>query len=214
MSTLTVAGNWENVLRGKAKADLETMLPDFLRARRWFGGKARTIQSVQILETIPMAQATGGLGALFALVKVAYAAGRAETYVLPVTFACGKQAAEVQNRMPQSIVTRLRVNGQADEGVLYDALWDKGFSMELLEAVGRGSQFKGVLGEVVASPTQAFRQLVPSAECSLEPSIMQAEQSNTSVVYGRQLILKLFRRLEEGVNPDLEIGRFLTEKGF
>jgi maltose alpha-D-glucosyltransferase/alpha-amylase len=48
----------------------------------------------------------------------------------------------------------------------------------------------------------------------LEPSIVQAEQSNTSVVFGDQLILKLFRRLQPGVNPDLEIGRFLTERGF
>ena len=212
MATLTVTGSWESILRGEAKSNLEAILPDFLRTRRWFGGKARAIQSVEILEAIPVAQATGALKALFALLKVAYMEGRPETYVLPLTFAAGEGAAHVQGEMPQTIVAHLRVNGK--EGVLYDALWDTSFSKELLDVIARGRQFKGVLGEVMASPTPAFRQLVPSPDAGLEPSIMQAEQSNTSVVYGGKLILKLFRRLEEGVNPDLEIGRFLTEKGF
>ena len=47
---------------------------------------------------------------------------------------------------------------------------------------------------------------------SLDPSLLGAEQTNTSVLYGDQLVLKLFRRLESGVNPDLEIGRFLTDR--
>jgi maltose alpha-D-glucosyltransferase/alpha-amylase len=51
-----------------------------------------------------------------------------------------------------------------------------------------------------------------SAEASLEPSLLRREQSNTSIVYGDRLILKFFRRVTEGLNPDLEIGRFITEK--
>lgn len=214
ISTLTITGEWEGIFRGKAKAALEALLPDFLRARRWFGGKARAIQSVHILEAICLGHATGGLKTFLVLVEVAYREGKSETYVLPLTFGAGGRAVQVQNEIPQTIVTRLKVNGDQGEGVLFDALWDKGFSTELLEVIGRGRRFEGTHGEVTASPTEAFRQLLPSGEVRLEPSIMQAEQSNTSVVYGNRLILKLFRRLEEGVNPDLEIGRFLTERGF
>ena len=46
----------------------------------------------------------------------------------------------------------------------------------------------------------------------LEPTPLQAEQTNTSIVYGDRLVLKLFRHVEEGENPDLEVGRFLTEE--
>lgn len=212
ISTLTITGEWEGIVQGKAKAALEALLPDFLRARRWFGGKARTIQSVQVLDAIPMAQANGSLRALLALLRVEYAEGKAEVYVLPLTSATGERAARVQHEIPQATIARLKMDGE--EGVLYDALWDKDFSTELLKAIGHGGQFQGEFGELTASPTQAFLQLVPSPDTHLEPSIMQAEQSNTSVVYGKRLILKLFRRLEEGVNPDLEIGRFLTERGF
>src|SRR5207249_1605649 len=48
----------------------------------------------------------------------------------------------------------------------------------------------------------------------VEPALGRAEQSNTSIIFGDQLILKLFRRLDIGVNPDLELTRCLTEKGF
>ena len=59
-----------------------------------------------------------------------------------------------------------------------------------------------------------FRKICELNPASLEPSLLGAEQSNTSLVYGSCFILKLFRRLQEGTNPDLEIGRFLTDKGF
>lgn len=212
MPTLSFPGGWENIYQGKSKADLEALLPAFLRTRRWFGGKARTIQSVQLMEAIPWPRAAGGLLALLTLLRVEYVEGKGETYVLPLTCAKGERAARVQHEIPQTILTGVRMDDE--EGVLYDALWDKDFSTELLKVIGHGGRFQGKFGELTASPTHVFRQLVPSPDTHLAPSIMQAEQSNTSVVYGKRLILKLFRRLEEGVNPDLEIGRFLTERGF
>ena len=65
---------------------------------------------------------------------------------------------------------------------------------------------------LLATPTKAFKTLAGAAALALKPQPMQAEQSNTSVIFGDRLFFKLFRRPEEGVNPDLEIGRFLTER--
>lgn len=214
MSTLTVKGSWENIFQERTRADLEAILPDFLRARRWFGGKARRIHTVEILEAIPIHQTIGSLTAFLGLLKVEYVEGKSEIYVLPLAFAGGNEASHVQDTMPQMIITRLRVSGGQEEGLLFDALWDSNFSTALLDAIAHSRQFTGAQGQIIASPTPALWPLLPSPETPLQPAIMQAEQSNTSVVYGRQLILKLFRRMEEGVNPDLEIGRFLTERGF
>src|SRR5919108_192501 len=73
-------------------------------------------------------------------------------------------------------------------------------------------RLRGVNGDILTSLTHAGHRLHKDAAVPLDPAVMKVEQSNTSVVYGGQFILKLFRRSDEGINPDLEIGRFLTEK--
>jgi maltose alpha-D-glucosyltransferase/alpha-amylase len=80
-------------------------------------------------------------------------------------------------------------------------------------AIARQRIFRGMHGEVTASATRAFRPMLgDTALGDLEATVMRAEQSNTSVMYGHTFILKLFRRSVPGLNPDLEIGRYLTEK--
>jgi maltose alpha-D-glucosyltransferase/alpha-amylase len=116
------------------------------------------------------------------------------------------------NEYPHAVVAHLKPYNRESEQVLYDALFDKSFCKFLLQAMGRRSHFKGIAGEISASRTGVFRSARGSGEVSLEPSPIKAEQTNTSVIYGDRLILKLFRKLEEGPNPELEIGRFLTEK--
>jgi maltose alpha-D-glucosyltransferase / alpha-amylase len=207
---LTVTGSWESTFRGRGKTALEAVLPYYLKPRRWFGGKARAMRSVNIIEAIPIAQARERPKFYVALLRVDYFEGEAETYVLPLAFAAGGQADQVLSEFPQAAVVRLEVEGE--EGLLFDALWDEGFCQALLQAIARRRRFEGTAGELVASSTRVLRQLWEAAEEPLTPSVLKAEQSNTSVTYGDRFILKLFRRLDEGINPELEIGRLLTEK--
>jgi maltose alpha-D-glucosyltransferase/alpha-amylase len=208
--TLAVRGSWENAFRGRGKAALEAVLPHYLKPRRWFGGKARSMRSVSIIEVIPIAQGRERPKFYVTLLRVDYFEGEAETYVLPLTFAKGGRADQVLSEFPQAAVVRLEVEGE--EGLLFDALWDEGFCGALLQAIARRRRFDGTAGELAAGSTKALRQLWDATEEPLTPSVLKAEQSNTSVIYGDRFILKLFRRLDEGVNPDLEIGRLLTEK--
>ncbi|HET6262692.1 MAG TPA: putative maltokinase, partial [Chloroflexia bacterium] len=124
------------------------------------------------------------------------------------TFASGERAAQVQRDAPQAVVAQL------PGGVLYDAVYDKEFASSLLDAIRENRQFNSDSEEIRTWPTTAFQEIAGPSQSPLEPRIMRAEQSNTSVMYGHTFILKLFRRLEEGTSPDLEIGRFLTETGY
>ena len=207
---LNVSGSWEAVFRGGAKIALEEILPAYLARSRWFGGKARQIKTAKILDTVAIPSGTSG--ARLVMVEVRYTEGEPEVYVLPLTYGEGGKA--VQGVGPHGMVARVRLakDGRPEDGVLFDALWDRTFCLALLEAVARRRHLKGALGEILASPTRAFRKVRGAGEVPLEPVIMKAEQSNTSVVFGDRLILKLFRRLDQGINPDLEIGRFLTER--
>jgi len=178
---------------------LPSILPEFLMQRRWFGGKARNIRSVEVSDVVPFCPNV--LHSYFILANVRYASGPAETYHIPLVRGPGEAASEL----------RFRPQGFAEDVVLHDALTDEEFLSSLLDAIAQGLSFPGANGEVRAVPTKALGSLWPTSQGPLTPSLVNAEQSNSSVVYGQRLVLKIFRRLEEGLNPDLEIGSFLTE---
>jgi maltose alpha-D-glucosyltransferase/alpha-amylase len=212
LSAVVVAGKWDNVFRGNAKGSLEEVLPSYLRGRRWFGGKARSIKSAKIREAIPVGN--GSSEAYVTLVQVDYIEEDGETYALPLAYATGEQADRVVHDYPQAALIRIHVKDLAETGIIYDALVDKDFAEGLLEMIVRRRRPRGTGGGLIARPTRAFREIRGPSDAPLEPSVLRAEQSNTSVIYGDRFILKLFRRLYPGVNPDLEIGHFLTERGF
>ena len=210
---LCVTDRWERILDREAPSPLEACLPDVLKTRRWFAGKARAIQSVRIVESVPIPARSSAVVLLF--IRVEYVDGAPETYTFPLTAAFGEQAAQIQQDFPGTIVTQLKVRNNDCEqtGVLYDALWSPDVSKTLLSAIGRGDRFTGETGTLIASSTKAYQDLI-SGEAALEPAVLKGEQSNTSVAYGDRGLLKVYRRVENGINPDLEIGRILTTMNF
>lgn len=99
-----------------------------------------------------------------------------------------------------------------EEGYLLDASKDPAFSMALLQAVGQQQRFQGSEGALAAFPGPAFRPWPEPAEAGAELTLVPMDQSNTSVQIGDRLFLKMFRRVEDGIHPELEIGQFLLEK--
>jgi len=207
----SVASN-NGLLESIPRSALEGTLPQYLRSRRWFGGKARPIKSAQILDAVAMTGANHGPEAHLLLIQLTYIDGEPDVYLLTIAAARGVESERILKEMPDSIIARVKAGAQKPEALLYEAIDDKRFTAQLLNSIARRRRFKGSAGEVSASPTEAFRRLRGGADAALDPSPMSAEQSNTSIVYGDKLILKVFRRPEQGVNPDLEVGRVLTEQ--
>jgi maltose alpha-D-glucosyltransferase/alpha-amylase len=131
---------------------------------------------------------------------------------LPLAIAIGDRARDVRSRWPEHVIAEVTSSGRNGDGdgILFDAAVDPDFLNTLLEIIARRRRHRGSVGELLPGATQAFHQLRGDPESRLEPRILKTEQSNSSVVYGDRFIIKLFRRIEAGLNPDLEIGRFLT----
>jgi maltose alpha-D-glucosyltransferase/alpha-amylase len=209
---LRVRGAWRAVLEGRQRSALEAQLPALLEARRWFAGKARGARATQILDVVAIGE--GAVEASLALVRVEHAEGSAETYALPLSFAGGTRADELRRERPHAVFAELEIDGMegAARGALIDALEDPGVCDALLHAIRRRRRLRGARGVLAGVRTQAFEALEARASGPQRPELLAAEQSNSSIRFGDSFILKLFRRLPDGVNPEVEIGRFLTER--
>ncbi len=185
------------------------LLPDYLKTRRWFLGKDRTIRNIDIVDTIPI----GDSESQILLGRISYNDGDPENYLLPGSIAVGAEADRVHAALSDVAVVRLRT-ADGSEGLIYSAVWNPAFTGALLTAIAKRRRFRGKSGELVCAHTRSFRGVWGESHPDLESSVVQTAQSNTSVVFGNRFILKLYRRVEPGVHPEIEVGSFLTEKGF
>ncbi|MDE3068025.1 MAG: maltose alpha-D-glucosyltransferase [Verrucomicrobiota bacterium] len=215
---LTVEEDWEEIFGEPHHQLIEQALQGWLPSRRWFVGQGKAIKSVRVQEIVPVPIASAGGAekekAFLTLLRVEYVQNEPETYVLPLACAFGERADAVCRDWPPLVIARLTLNGAKRDGVLHDAIADKRFCRALLELIANRRGLPGSLGEMEATHTAILRKLRLENALDLEPSVSKSEHSNSLVHFGDRLILKLFRRLDSGINPDLEILRFLTAREF
>ncbi|HUG40700.1 MAG TPA: putative maltokinase, partial [Longimicrobiales bacterium] len=209
-------GDWRTLVTAEDRSSLEDVLPAYLKPRRWFGGKARRIRGAEIIEAVDTS--TPELPAYLALVQVSYVEGDAETYLVPMAQARGARAERLMKEQPHSVIARLGgaggASGDGKAGVLFDPTVEPEFATELLRLMGSRRKLRGWDGEVVGGLSAEYRSRRKADPGALKPHVMRVEQSNTSITFGDELFMKLFRKLDPGVNPDLEIAEQLVRKGY
>jgi maltose alpha-D-glucosyltransferase/alpha-amylase len=194
--TLEVS-SFEAPLSGEAVSKIEEALPEYLGHQRWYRAKAKTVRALRVSDVVP------SLEAQVLIVDVTYEGGDTDTYQIPVS---------IEAEAPETeILVRLRERSGAMK-VLTGALSGAKFREALLQSITAQETFTGAKGRLAACRTSALDR--DESATALESSVSRAEQSNSSIIYGDRYILKLFRKLESGINPDLEIGRYLTERRF
>jgi trehalose synthase-fused probable maltokinase len=192
------------LFEGEACAELARMLPAYIAPRRWFRSKTRTIAEVSIAAALPLP--LEGREVFFTVLRVRYAEGTDEEYVLPLTWV--DDIAFVQAK-PHLVVSMLRFDGVDEPRWLVDALGARAALQGILSLVARGATVQGPAGAF------DFRTIAGASVCATgEPRPVDVEQSNTSVVFGRECILKVVRKLDPGRSPDLEMGEHLTRAGY
>ncbi|HLE00390.1 MAG TPA: putative maltokinase [Bdellovibrionota bacterium] len=184
---------------------LENSLPEFLKSRRWFGGKSQPIDTVRTLDLVSIP--SEGQNFLLTITQVKYKNGLSEKYAIPVAVAYGKEAESLRISHPKEIVATL-----SDGGIVYDPSGMPQFGRGLLSLITDRKTIPGNKGQwTLSGETLSSAGDLKNLK-ALEFKSLKGEQSNTSTIIGQNAISKIIRRLEEGANPDVEITRFLTER--
>lgn len=198
---------WKDLLNREVLEELEnSILPNYMMHLRWFGGKGRGMESLKIIDhaVLPMAPSP----AYILLMEVSYRDGLPDIYQLPVAFGKGQFSYKIQDNCPQSVIALLNLNGE--EGVLYDAIYGIELQQVILDhmahhhTVGQGGS------ELHFSGNRRLKKHVLENPRT-KPRVISAEQSNTSITYDNTFYLKIYRKVDRAINPDVEITQFLSD---
>jgi maltose alpha-D-glucosyltransferase/alpha-amylase len=193
---------WRIGMAEQLRQQLETeVLPRFIATQRWYAAKGEPVKSAPIDDYVVWD--VGGLSWLLAVLRVGDAC-----YFLPLALGWEEDEDHVR---ALAAVTVARVRQQANVGVLADAVADEGFCRHVVKAIGAQRSVPTASGSLRFTRTRAYAELAGDEVASLQLGPMHTQSTNTSVQIGDRLFLKCYRRLRAGVNPEFEIGRFLTE---
>jgi maltokinase len=175
----------------------EESLREWVQGQRWYASKSRAVTGIEIVEGVALRDHP----VLFiALVQTRFATGTHELYQLPLLLAehPGEEPAIAQGI------------ARTDDWTVYDALEEPVQLLELVRRMDRGEEIDAVEGRFSFYRSDGI--ITAADDATVRP--IDVEQSNSSIVIDDQLVLKVFRKLEPGINPELELLRFLTARGF
>ncbi|MFH1876179.1 MAG: putative maltokinase [Candidatus Omnitrophota bacterium] len=201
---------WALPITGSLQRALEGILPGYVAMCRWFGSKTRLVRSCKIIEDA--VYPCGSTCFHLLLVELSYNDGVPEIYCVPLGLRLASEAAVLLEKSSKAVIAPVRME-DAREGILFDGMYDEELRSGLLSAIAQRKRIKGSRGSFSCVPTKALKQnLLNAGEIKIS-QVVQAEQSNTSVIFNRKIILKLYRHLDHGINPEEEILSALTESG-
>jgi maltose alpha-D-glucosyltransferase/alpha-amylase len=206
---LKLESSWKELFDPKWIKRLETeILPNYFLKARWFGGKSRNIRSVRVADQITLDHQKNEFKLL--LVNVNYSSGSPETYLLPLCFTFVRDDKRIAKECSESIIGRLYIKRR--EGFLYDGAYNPHFHALLLDMIARRRKVRGQSGQLIGCPARKPRAKLKENNGKIPSQLLKAEQSNTSILFDHTYFMKLFRKIEQGTNPDIEITKFLSSK--
>ncbi|PSQ59401.1 MAG: maltose alpha-D-glucosyltransferase, partial [Bacteroidetes bacterium QH_10_64_19] len=207
---LAVAEGLQNLLvptmaQHRGPEQLESLLPTFISRQRWFGAKGDVIEAVEVedavrLQTDPVAY--------LSVLKVSLE-HETSLYTLPLMAAPEEKAAALLDDHPSATLAWLEMDDSDKRRLIYDATVDPEFWETLFRWWQAGSRGRSLKGVYSAEPSEAAKHDDPE-----DVQLLTGEQSNTSAIINEDYFLKLYRRLEEGPNPEKELLEHLTSVDF
>src|SRR5580700_563381 len=182
---------------------VERELATYIKNTRWFRSKTRAILSISLLDVVNFPG--DGLGQLL-IVAFNYAEGARELYALPIRVVSGEEARNIEVEFPATVIARMVAEGD----LLVDSISSQAVQRVFLNLISEGRSLPGRSGKLVSTKSTHLPEILKEGPPQTS-RFLKVEQSNSSVIYEDKIYLKLFRKLEEGINPDLELTKQLSE---
>jgi maltose alpha-D-glucosyltransferase / alpha-amylase len=205
LATIVIRGDIAEVLGLNGKRVLEgEALPAYIPKRRWFASKGEKLGALTVANTVKL---PGVPDVLLAEVQTTVD-GRLESYVLPlaIVWESGTSGPLAQ----QLAMARIRAGRRM--GVITDGFAVDAFARGVVEQLKLGEALPLAEGEIRFVPTSRTTELELSEDAEIRR--FSAEQSNSSLVIGDLVVLKILRHVAAGIHPEGEMTRYLTERGF
>ena len=202
--TLTTRdGRLSSALGGREGTEFQReTLPRYLPLQRWFASKDRRIERVRLTQLAELEQGRHGLNA----VEVDLG-GETQRYFLPLSALWGEE--NLMSGATTLPATLAKLRRGASVGAMVDGTADRGMAEALLQCLRDDATIDASSGVIRFTGSDRLRAIEEPGT----PRLLGAEQSNASIAFADKLILKVYRRLREGVQPEIEMARFLTEVG-
>ncbi len=202
--TFVLRDGFDSILEDRSRPVLEKdILPSYLLQRRWFQEKSQTAPRAHVELAMPLDETERDL--IFTEI-VTQSDGASATYALPLAISWEDEAAGPQ----ESALSLARVRRRARMGLLTDGFASPKFARAMLAALKRGARFASGNDALVFEPAPDLPALDEDAEILW----LGVDQSNSTLAIGRAITVKLFRRLVNGIHPEVEMDRELTKRGF
>jgi len=198
---------WRMSLAEKTRQQFERqLLPRFMRYQRWYGAKAVALERAVIADHATLE--SDGKAWLLAIIE-AHGPGLPAHYFVPMSLVFEDEEEERTRGLVGLAVTKVRQ--QAEIGLIADAMGDEPFCRALVAAMGAGRPLRSEGGSLRFSAGKSYAEVVGNQLEQPAPLHRLTTSSNSVSLLGERLFLKAYRRLQPGLNPELEMGRFLTD---
>jgi maltose alpha-D-glucosyltransferase/alpha-amylase len=198
--------NWKMVLKDPYKRQLEKeIFPYFLKKTRWFERKTATIQQVKVILCVDLGESQ------LCFLEIHYLETTdIDTYLLPIAFIPKSEPDQILMNIPHSIIASIKIGDR--EGYLYDGIYSNQLRQALLDFILKRKKMKFFPYELIAFQGENLKNKSLKFSNQLSSEVLKGEQTNSSILFEDKFFLKLYRKLEEGINPEVEVQKFISEQ--
>jgi maltose alpha-D-glucosyltransferase / alpha-amylase len=199
--------DWEDVLKGETRTLLENkILLSFLDNRPWFKGRGRKLYSTTIQKCVPIP--VHEKPSYLLLINVTYESGFPETYQLIITSVTGDNMEKLSMSCPESVIAQMRIHGMP--ALLCDAYYVYEVQVYFMKQLAANREVKSGDDSIYFRSKDEVSSFLQEHVQPLA-KMHSGDENNTSITYNNKFFLKMYRKVDKSISPDVELSYYLSE---